>query len=57
MMDTKFTENITCPFCGHEDTDSWESNDWSGTVQNCESCDEEFNLTVEIDVSYTTSKA
>ena len=55
-MDTEYTDNIKCPFCGYEDMDSWESNDCDGTAVNCGECGGEFELTVHVEVTYTTNK-
>ncbi len=49
------TENIVCPICGHEHTDSWEYEDDSGEI-TCQGCNKEFFFEREYDVSYTTSK-
>lgn len=53
---TENTDKIVCPYCGHAHEDSWEYNDWSGTRIVCHSCNEEFELHVEVSVEYTTER-
>lgn len=48
-------DNIECPYCGWEDTDSWEFGEESGTY-TCQDCNEDFDVVVDVRVSYTTSK-
>jgi uncharacterized protein (DUF2225 family) len=43
---------ITCPYCGWKDRDSWELTD-SGEVI-CENCEKEFYVEREVDVKYTS---
>jgi len=54
-MKHEYENNIKCPYCDHEDTDSWEleedESEWT-----CGSCDETFNVTRDISVTYSTSK-
>lgn len=45
--------NIKCPYCDWEDQDSWEFGEDSGT-HTCDRCEEEFNVTREIEVTYST---
>jgi transcription elongation factor Elf1 len=49
------TQFITCPYCGHEDENSWEYSSDS-TVVTCGACDKEFDMCRDIEVYYTTSK-
>lgn len=55
-IDHEGTNDITCPHCGAEDGDSWESNDRDGCTEQCGSCDKEFVLSVHHEVTYTTKK-
>lgn len=48
-------KNITCPYCGWEDNDSWEFDEDEGVV-TCGSCEKEFNVTRNIEVTYSTSR-
>jgi hypothetical protein len=54
----KYKENqITCPYCGWEDTDSWESgldSDGDNTEINCSECEKKFTVTLHIDYSYSS---
>jgi len=51
-MDYFRTNEITCPYCGWKDRDSWELTE-SGEVF-CSSCDKEFHVEREVDVKYTS---
>lgn len=44
---------IKCPYCGNEQTDSWEYSD-DGT-EICDSCGSEYEYQRVVDVSYTTT--
>jgi len=59
-METENTRFITCPYCGHEDTDSWEVAEdiVDGKLPNesCVYCDQEFEIVRECEVTYTTKK-
>ena len=54
--DTNYTLNITCPYCGYEDLDSWEVDceDGEEVEQECGSCEKEFYATRSITVDYST---
>ena len=54
-MEHKYEKNIKCPYCDWEDQDSWEFNEDSGVV-NCGGCEKEFNVTRDIEVTYSTSR-
>ena len=45
---------ITCPFCGYEQGDSWERNDDSDT-DICDGCDKEYKWEREITVEYSSN--
>lgn len=45
------TENITCPYCGYENADSWES-DESDDHYECPNCGSFFSYEREVSVSY-----
>lgn len=51
----KFTNEITCPYCGYEESDSWESAD-SDDERLCDECGEVFEMQRNIEVTYCTSK-
>lgn len=54
-MEHKHEDNIICPYCNYEDQDSWEFQEESGT-QICGSCEKEFNVSRDIEVTYSTSR-
>ncbi len=53
--DTHFTEEVVCPYCGHEYSDSWEFNDYHADITCCE-CNKKFDFDVHFDVRYCTYK-
>ena len=58
----KYAEKIVCPHCGHvedpHENDGWEDNDlWQpsdGVERNCESCEKEFLMQVNVTFTYHT---
>lgn len=47
---------IKCPYCDYEMSDSWEyASEESGEIE-CESCDKEFSYSVYTQVSYSTER-
>ncbi len=54
--DTDYTDEIRCPHCGHEFGDSWEYNGDDGRKMSCDDCNNEFKLSVDFDVHYSTEK-
>lgn len=55
VIDHDYTDNIICPYCGAEYTDSWELSDNSGT-EECSNCGKNFNFERIITVEYCTEK-
>mgnify|MGYP002868477286 CR=1 FL=1 len=49
------TSNLVCPWCGHEDRDSWELADWDGSYE-CPACGKLFEYEREVEVPYTSRK-
>ena len=50
-------DNITCPYCGWIDIDSWESsmdNDGDEETIECPDCYKKFNVEFNVIVSYTS---
>ena len=50
-------KEITCPYCGYTYTDSWESGldkDGDSQIEECEECGRKFQVSMNIDVSYTS---
>lgn len=54
-IDCRYTQNITCPYCGWEDRDSWEFGQDTDDVQ-CGECEETFVCEPDIAVTYCTYK-
>lgn len=52
-INTDYTEDIICPFCGYVFTDSWELDDEAEV--DCPECDATFDLEVGITTWYTSS--
>lgn len=46
-------DEIKCPYCGNEKTDSWEYDDDGSEI--CDSCGSEYRYEKIINVSYTTT--
>ena len=54
----EFTNEVVCPFCGYEFSDSWEfGGDEDIGLINCESCEKEFYATRNVEITYSTQKA
>ena len=57
---TEYTKNIVCPYCGHEDHDSWEV-DFGGGMEGeekleCGTCGKEFIASKECSITYSTRR-
>jgi transcription elongation factor Elf1 len=52
--DCDFESNITCPYCGHQNIDSWESND-SEDEETCGRCGGVFSYQRDVEVTYSSS--
>ena len=54
----EYADFVVCPHCGHEHRD-WSAPEddfiYTGSVHDCEECEEKFVLFVNWSVSYTTS--
>ena len=59
-IDHELTDELVCPYCGHEFGDSWEyfSDDGGQTSRRlkCDECERELFAEVVVDISYTTRK-
>jgi DNA-directed RNA polymerase subunit RPC12/RpoP len=53
--DTDFEDEITCPYCGDKNGDSWEVSEDSGE-DTCGNCGNEFHFERDITVTYSTKK-
>lgn len=58
-IDHEYTDEIVCPFCGHEFSDSWEfsSNEEDLGLNECEQCGKSFYATRNVSVTYSTNEA
>lgn len=52
MSDCSYKDEITCPYCGWEDGDSWESLE-DGEME-CGECEKTFAYTSEREIHYTS---
>ncbi len=59
-MDTDHTVNMICPYCGHEDRDSWEVNpgelEYDDYEVECDHCGKAFIVSKRCSITYTTKK-
>ena len=57
-MDTKheYTNEIVCPYCDYIFEDSWEFSDTGEGEIQCYKCSKNFIYTVNIEITYNTSK-
>lgn len=53
-INTQYTIEIVCPYCGYEFMDSWEEYD-SGTTE-CRECEKEFYFDRDVAVTYCSNK-
>lgn len=58
-IDHEYTDEIVCPFCGYEFSDSWE---YEGDCEDiglleCDGCSKSFYANRSISISYYTEKA
>ena len=49
------TDEITCPYCGYEFSESWEYGRDHGEIE-CHECDKSFTYSRDIQVTYATSR-
>lgn len=56
MYDCEYQDRVVCPFCGHENEDSWEylKDDEECVDAHCPSCGKEFDVTVSQTINYTS---
>jgi len=50
-----FTDSITCPYCGHKLTDSWEMPD-SSDEEICDYCHSKYSYERDVEVTYNSVK-
>lgn len=51
--DTRYTKEAMCPYCGYEQSDSWELSDGE---YECPDCGNSYEVEVVVTVEYSTSK-
>lgn len=57
--DTAFTDEIVCPWCGHEHDDLTDFYPREGELSaenECEGCGKPFRYTMDVSISWTTQK-
>jgi len=52
-VDCDHTDSPVCPYCGHEQTDTQEMRD-DRSSWTCEACDRDFELAINVSVTYST---
>lgn len=57
-LDTDCTDNVVCPWCGHEHDCSWEFFDdgHESTEAECGECDKPFTASRDVSVTYSTKR-
>lgn len=53
MQTYRYTDKITCPYCGYEDKNSCEFQEDSGDC-TCSNCDKDFFVERHIEVTYSS---
>lgn len=53
-IDSTYEDEIVCPHCGYNFSDSWEVHD--DCKMECDFCDQSFELIINREVSYSTYK-
>ena len=54
-IDCDFTNDITCPCCGHKLINSWEASD-SSDDEICENCHSKYSYERNLEVTYSSVK-
>ena len=59
-IDNEYTKDITCPYCGWTNGDSWEEgenvNDGSLGIMTCGGCEKSFLASRNMEITYSTEK-
>lgn len=53
-IDTQFTQEAVCPYCGAEQSDSWELED--NDEYYCDECENDYLITRHTEITYCTHK-
>ena len=60
-LDYKHENEITCPYCGSKNTDSWEVgpgvNDGDLGIQECDNCGKQFTANRNMEITYNSYPA
>lgn len=51
MSDVLYADKVTCPYCGHKETDSWEYEDGE---YECGTCGRSYVVELSVTVTYST---
>ena len=54
-IDHEYTDEVVCPHCGYEFSDSWEMPESDDAV-DCPDCHEVFSMERNIEITYVTKK-
>ncbi len=54
-IDHEYTDEVVCPHCGLEASDSWEFLDWVDEHE-CGACGKLYTIERNIRITYTTTK-
>jgi DNA-directed RNA polymerase subunit RPC12/RpoP len=54
--DYQYENDITCPYCGYKDRDSWEHHMRDGDTEEieCGQCEKTFDVSCDVSVTYTS---
>lgn len=57
-IETRYTRDATCPYCGYENRDSWELHLDSGheIEVDCGKCEKTYLVSCDIDITYCSHK-
>jgi len=53
-LDTSYTDQPTCPKCGHIHRDAWEWGSDEDGEKECDSCGEAFRWSRHVSISWST---
>jgi DNA-directed RNA polymerase subunit RPC12/RpoP len=54
-IDCRYTDEVICPYCGYEYSDSWEFRSNEGEL-TCNNCNKKFLYTRNISIDFSTTK-
>ena len=54
-IDCEYTDEVTCPYCGHVHGDSWEIGGRHDSFEyQCHECEKDFDCYRNVEVTYTS---